>query len=126
MTTETRKGRPGTATETASTTTFAAFSIPPEGTETWLELFTRRVLTDALNEASARYWERRAEVLASAAPKPGEFHGQATADELSAAWRRCHRDADLCRAHAALLRDRSAPAARDDWGESLDLEVRHG
>lgn len=123
---ETRKGRPGTATETASTTTFAAFSIPPEGTETWLDMFVRRVIADALNEASARYWTRRAEVLEDAAPRPGEFHGKATREELSSAWRRCHADAERCRRHAELLRDRSVSACRDDWGELVDLEARHG
>lgn len=120
------KGRPGTATETASTTTFTASIIPPEGIDPWLDTFVRRVIADALNEASARYWEHRAEVLADAAPKPGEFHGQATAEELSAAWRRCMGDARRCRRHAELLRDREVSADRDDWGESLDQEVRHG
>lgn len=123
MTTETRKGRPGTATEAASTTTFTASIIPPEGIDPWLGMFVRRVIADALNEASAAYWEHRAEVLEDAAPRPGEFHGKATREELSSAWRRCHADAERCRRHAALLRDRAVPAARDDWGESLDLEA---
>ncbi|MFZ2626021.1 MAG: hypothetical protein WAX29_12400, partial [Propionibacterium sp.] len=116
------KGRPGTATETDPTTTFTASIVPPEGIDPWLDMFVRRVIADALNEASARYWEHRAEVLADAAPKPGEFHGQATAEELSAAWRRCHRDAARCRQHAGLLRDHSVSAARDDWAACLDRE----
>lgn len=92
-------------------------------TETWLDMFLRRVIVDALLEADACYWERRAEVLDGAAPRVGEFHGQATRDELNAAWRRCHADARRCRAHAALLRDRSASAGRDDWAHLVDLEA---
>lgn len=95
-------------------------------TETWLETFTRRVLADALCEASARYWLRRAEVLEAAAPRPDDFHGHATREELSAAWRRCMADARRCRTHAALLRDREVSAAREDWGDLVDRGVQDG
>lgn len=120
------KGRPGHDTGAASTNTFTASIIPPEGIDPWLDMFVRRVIADALNEASARYWTRRAEALEDAAPRPGEFHGKATREELSSAWRRCHADAERCRRHAELLRDRSVSACRDDWGELVDLEARHG
>ncbi|MDK9347951.1 hypothetical protein [Propionibacterium freudenreichii] len=91
--------------------------------ESWIETFARRVIADALCEASARYWAHRADVLEAAAPRPDEFHGRATRDELNAAWIRCHADARRCRAHAALLRDHSVSAARDDWAACLDREV---
>ena len=120
--TQTEKGRRGHDSPTVSTTTITTSSIPPQTTETWLETFTRRVIVDALNEASARYWDHRADVLEDAAPKPGEFTGKATRAELSAAWRRCHADAERCRRHAALLRDRSVSACRDDWADLLTLE----
>ena len=123
---ETWKGRPGTATETASTTdTTNSSSVPHDGMqdEPWISLFTRRVLADALLEASARYWERRAEVLEDAAPRLNEFHGRASRSELSASWQRCMADAARCRQHAALLRDRSVSAARAGWAACLDREV---
>ena len=123
--TQTWKGRPGSDTEAATAEAITASSIPPR-TESWLETFTRRVIVDALNEATAAYWAHRADVLEAAAPRPDEFHGKATREELSAAWRRCHADADMCRRHAALLRDRSVSACRDDWADLVDLEARHG
>lgn len=125
MSDQTQERRPAgnwTANQTDTTT---ASSVPPEGMdgETWISLFTRRVLADALCEASARYWERRAATFEDAAPRPGEFHGRASREELSAAWQRCHRDADRCRRHAELLRDRSVSAARDDWSDLVAGEV---
>lgn len=97
--------------------------LPVQDTETWLELFARRVLADALCEASARYWEKRADALEAAAPRPDDFHGEATREELNAAWTRCMADAARCRAHAELLRDRSVSAARDEWQNLLNREV---
>lgn len=64
---------------------------------------TARVLQDALTEATADYWERRAQQFEDAAPKLGEFHGNATRDELNEAWARCHATAAACRAHADLI-----------------------
>ena len=115
MTTTTQERRPA-GDWTANSTTDKNDS---QYTETWLETFVRRVVTDALLEASARYWEHRADVLEDAAPRPGEFTGRATREELSAAWQRCHRDADMCRRHALLLRDRDVHSARDDLEDLL-------
>ena len=72
-----------------------------------VEHFGARVLQDALAEATANYWLRRAEVFDNAKPRPGEFHGEATSEDLSAAWRRCHDLAEASRnaAGVALLQD---------------------
>lgn len=119
----TQERRPAGNWTANSTTNKNTSILPVQYTETWLETFTRRVIVDALNEATATYWAHRAEVLEDAAPRPDEFHGKATREELSASWQRCHHDADLCRRHAALLRDREVSAARDDWGDLLTLEA---
>lgn len=122
MSTETRKGRPA-GNQAANTSTSTGTRIPVQADESWPETFARRVIADALCEANAAYWSRRASVFEDAAPRPGDFHGKATRDELDAAWRRCMADAARCRRHAALMRDREVSAARDDWADLLTLEV---
>ena len=64
--------------------------------------FNARVLADCLAEATASYWERRAQALLDAAPRPGDYTGRATAAELSAARQRCLDAAAACRARASL------------------------
>lgn len=64
--------------------------------------FRARVLADALAEATANYWRRRAAILEDAAPRPGDFTGRATAEQLAEAGRRCHEAAAACRARASL------------------------
>ncbi|MFZ2625644.1 MAG: hypothetical protein WAX29_10460, partial [Propionibacterium sp.] len=89
ITQERRPGSNRTASHNNTHTTHEDISsIPPEGIDPWLDMFVRRVVVDALNEASAAYWEHRAEVLADAAPKLDEFHGRASRSELSASWLR--------------------------------------
>ena len=63
-----------------------------------------RVLQDALTEATAGYWERRAQTFEDAAPRLGEYHGAATRDELNQRWLDCMATAQACRAHAQLIR----------------------
>ena len=62
-----------------------------------------RVLQDALTEATAEYWLRRADQFEAAAPKLGGYHGHATREELNEAWTRCHATAAACRRHAELI-----------------------
>jgi len=64
--------------------------------------FRCRVLADALSEATRDYWRRRAEAFEDAAPRPGDFPGRATPEELRAARRRCLDAAAACRARASL------------------------
>jgi hypothetical protein len=68
-----------------------------------IDHFRARVLQDALTEATAEYWLHRADQFEDAAPRLGEFHGDATREELNEAWTRCHATAAACRAHADLI-----------------------
>jgi hypothetical protein len=61
------------------------------------------VLQDALTEATAGYWIRRAEQFEAAAPRRGEYHGSATADQVMATRARCIATAQACRLHAQLI-----------------------
>lgn len=73
-----------------------------------IEHFRARLLQDALTQATADYWERRAQQFEDAAPRKGDYHGNASRDDLLDAWERCRATALACRRHAQLLRD-SAP-----------------
>lgn len=66
--------------------------------------FVRRIFQDALTEATASFWERRAKVFEWAAPRVGDYMGRASLAELTESLRRCNCDAARCRVHAHLLR----------------------
>jgi hypothetical protein len=68
-----------------------------------LQHFQRRFLQEALAAALPSYWAMRAEQFHAAAPRPGDYHGNATKEELDAACRRCMNLAELCRLHGELL-----------------------
>lgn len=68
-----------------------------------LDHFTRRLLQDALNEARRSWWLKRAEDFERAKPRPGDFNGRATIEQLRARWRWCHATAQACRNKAALI-----------------------
>ena len=81
-----------------------------------LEHFRLRVLQDALTEATAAYWKRRAQAFEDAAPRPGDFNGRASRAELQEAYDRCHETALACRNHAELLRTlRPEPISPEVW-----------
>lgn len=65
-------------------------------------LIRAAVAVDVLNAASAVFWRRRAEEFENAKPCRGEFHGQATHEELNAAWQRAHDTAQACRRRALI------------------------
>lgn len=67
-----------------------------------VEHFRIRVAQDALADATAAFWRRRAAEFRAAAPRPGDFLGRATRTELSEAWQRCMRLAELCEHRAGL------------------------
>jgi hypothetical protein len=50
------------------------------------------------------FWERRAEQLDDARPRPTDFHGRASSAELAERDRRLAEQAAACREHAELLR----------------------
>ncbi|CUR54661.1 conserved hypothetical protein [metagenome] len=64
-----------------------------------------RFMQDALSEATAVYWRRRAAQFEWARPKPGEHHGQATPQQLRERDERLRDEAEACRnrARVALL-----------------------
>jgi hypothetical protein len=68
-----------------------------------LDHFVARVLQDALTEATAQYWLRRTQAFEQAAPRPGEYNGNATPEELRERWKECVNTAKACRRHAQLL-----------------------
>lgn len=65
---------------------------------------TRRLLQDAVNEALAATWERRAAAFLAARPRPGDYRGRATDADLRQRWQRLTEVAQACRARAAVSR----------------------
>lgn len=77
---------------------------------TYLEHFRARVLQDALNEATAAYWLRRAAAFDNARSRPGDFPGTHTTPEARHTHDKALDDlAAACRAHASLAPLQTAP-----------------
>ena len=85
-----------------------------------LNHFAARVLQDALTEAIAGYWERRARQWEVAAPRKGDYHGQASRTELFQAWERCQEIACACRRHATLLRSLVPGEISEDVWDAIE------
>ena len=66
----------------------------------YIESFTKRVVQDALKEATAAYWRRRAAVFRDARPRTGDYNGRATARDLRDRKRRLTAIADACEGRA--------------------------
>jgi hypothetical protein len=75
-----------------------------------VEHFRRRVVQDALSEATAGYWRRRAEILEWAMPRHGDFNGEASTEELRERWCRLRDEATACRNRA-----RVAELGGEEW-----------
>jgi hypothetical protein len=75
----------------------------------YLVHFQARVIQDALAEAEAAYWRRRAAMFEGARPRPEDYTGQAAPAELAAQDARCAATAAACRARAALTRTGHQP-----------------
>lgn len=74
-----------------------------------LTQFSYRLLRDAMNEATAAYWLRRAEQFEAARPRPGDNRRRGSLppvslDEIRAVDERCRLAAEACRQQAALTR----------------------
>lgn len=65
--------------------------------------FQARVMSDALAEASAGYWRRRAEQLRRCLSRPSDFQGRATTEQIAARDARLLADIQRCMDHATLL-----------------------
>jgi hypothetical protein len=81
-----------------------------------LDHFRARILQDCLTEATAAYWLRRSVAFEEAAPRPVDFHGSATQEELRERWKECMATARACRRHAQLIMDsRPEEISREVW-----------
>lgn len=69
-----------------------------------LDRFAVRMLQECMAAALPATWFRRAATLEAARPRPGEFHGRATAADLAERDRRLAAQAEACRRHAEFLR----------------------
>ena len=80
-----------------------SWTVPPPLRQT-IDHFVLRLLQDCLAEETATYWRRRAETYEAAMPKPADFTGRATAEDLAAQAERLAQIAQACRNAATLAR----------------------
>lgn len=92
--------RPGPGA--ASSVTVAGDRPSLRAVTTELTHLQRQVIVEAFNSAWPIYWERRARQLEAARPMPGDHHGDAIRDELSARWRSLTEAAAACRARGRM------------------------
>lgn len=91
-----------------------------------VEHFRARVLQDALNEASAMYWRRRAAMFEWAKPRRGDDRGRRAglpplaASDIAAASTRCTSIAAACRARAQVAQVRDDRIEVDIWTALTD------
>jgi len=73
------------------------------GRSAYVDQFRARVVQDALSEATADYWLRRAETFEAARHRPGvDYAGNATLDVLRARWVELTEVALACRNRASV------------------------
>lgn len=75
-----------------------------------LDHFQRRVVQEAMRDATAAYWNRRAATFEAARPREGDYFGRATREQISEQDARLAALARACRARAAVLTDREVAA----------------
>jgi hypothetical protein len=85
-----------------------------------LDHFKARLLQDALSQATVQHWLHRAYEFQQAAPRPGEFHGNATVEELRQQWGECMNTAQACLLHADLIRQLSPEPISDEVRDALE------
>lgn len=68
-----------------------------------VEHFRARVMADALQEATAAYWRRRARALTAALPRPDDYTGRATPEQIEERRQRVASAALACNQRAALM-----------------------
>lgn len=66
--------------------------------------FRKRVIQDAMVEATASYWERRAGVFEGCLIQPGDYTGNLTTEQVNEANRRIESIIDACLNKARLVR----------------------
>lgn len=67
------------------------------------EAVRRRAVVEAVSYARAETWRRRAQQWEDARPRPTDWPGRGTPEELAAADERCQAAAQACRNRAALI-----------------------
>lgn len=71
------------------------------------DLYMRRVsydvLLDVFLSVDSAQWRRRAELLEVARPRPGDFTGSATREQLLERWERLTAAAEACRQRASFV-----------------------
>lgn len=83
-----------------------------------LSHFQRRVVVEAMLDGWGATWERAAVRYERARPRPHEFHGKQSTDQLRAKWHELTEVAAACRARAAVSPlDLVAPDVDDVLGE---------
>lgn len=87
---------------------------------TGLDQHAKRLLTELVTEATAACRLRRAQQFLDSRPRLDDFHGNATPDELRAAWRRCNQIAVAFRASAEIapIREAVETDAANVWAEA--------
>ena len=80
------------------------------------EQLRKRAAQQAILEAEAWHWAKRAEAFHAAAPRPGDFRGNANRDDLLDAWQRCRGTALACLRKAAVLRWEAGDPLEDPAG----------
>ena len=76
---------------------------PARSVVTYAEHFARRVLLDAINEATADYWRRRAEALRGARHRVGDYLPPGRLQAARARWAELTAIADACEAKADFI-----------------------
>lgn len=68
-----------------------------------VEHFRHRVIQDAFAEATAAYWTSRADTFAAAMPRPGDYTGQATPEQIEERRHRIATTEVACRIKAQVM-----------------------
>jgi hypothetical protein len=84
-----------------------------------LEHFSRRFVQEVIEDATAAYYLKRAQAFEAAKPKPDDYHGKASREDLRAQWLRLDELAKACRARAKVspLPGRTDPDLDNVLGE---------
>ena len=97
------RSRPSDQTGTAPCYTDNASVTAANEPISYMEHFGRRVLLDALNEASATYWRRRAEALRAARHREGDYLPDGRLEAARTRWRELTEAARACDNAASFL-----------------------
>ena len=97
------RSRPSDQTGTAPCYTDNASVTAANEPISYMEHFGRRVLLDALNEAPATYWRRRAEALRAARHREGDYLPDDRLEAARAKWRQLTEAAAACDARARFI-----------------------